>query len=459
VSPGLLVAALLAESGLCGPVTPEATPDPAAAAPYVEVAEAEQAAGDRETALVAWREVLRREPRNARARAALKSLCRETPDAARPPERPGADTPPREEDAAAAALLSGLTLFERGEDEAAVASFRQALAEPELADTASFFLGLMALREGRASEAHAFFTTAAASSDAGLARRAEELRLQAGREGRVVLSVRLGSEYDSNVDLAPDGTRRQSGSADGVGLGLAELRLRPWGQRGPYARVSGHYRGHRSFHDFDLAGAGGTLGWAHLGSAVQLTAEYGFDFLALGAAPYLRAHRLQVAARAPVGPVVLDGSWAVRREDFLDTAYTGYDGWRNTARLDAEWSPAGSLTLSAGWYGGHLRTYDLALGFLEHGPRAGLRLGLRPGLRFVGEAGYTLRGYENFDNPLGARREDGYLDAGAALEWDMSRSWSLQASVGWRGASSNIAELAYGRFVGGLGLVCSRGLF
>ncbi|HEX8437676.1 hypothetical protein [Archangium sp.] len=458
MSPGLLVAALLAESGLCAPVTPEGTPDPAAAAPYMEVAEAEQAAGDRETALVAWREVLRRDSRNARARAALKALCRETPAASTPPAPPGGNTAPRE-DEAAAALLAGLSHFERGEDEAAAASFRQALAEPELADTAAFFLGLVALREGRASEASAFFTTAAASADAGLARRAEELRLQSGREGRVALSVRLGSEYDSNVDLAPDGTRRQAGSADGVGLGLAELRLRPWGQRGPQARISGQYRGHLSFHAFDLAGAGGTLGWAHLGSAVQLTGEYGFDFLALGGAPYLRAHRLQVAARVPVGPVVLDGAWAVRREDFQDTAYAGYDGWRNTARVDAEWSPAEPLTLSAGWYGGHLRTYDLALGYLEHGPRAGLRLRPRPGLRFVGEAGYTLRGYENFDNPLGARREDGYLDAGVALEWDVSRSWSLQASAGWRGASSNIAELSYGRFVGGLGLVWSRGLY
>ncbi len=458
MSAGLLVAALLAESGLCGPVTPDATPDPAAAAPYVEVAEAEQAAGDRETALVAWREVLRREPGNARARAALKALCREKPVASKSPATPRENTAPREDDAAAA-LLSGLSLFERGEDEAAAASFRQVLAEPELADTASFFLGLMALREGRASEASAFFTTAAASSDAGLARRAEELRLRAGREGRVTLSVRLGSEYDSNVDLAPDGTRLQSGNADGVGLGLAELRLRPWGQRGPYARVSGQYRGHLSFHDFDLAGAGGTLGWAHLGSAAQLTAEYGFDYLSLGGAPYLRALRLQVAARAPVGPVVLDGSWDVRREDFLASAYTGYDGWRNTARLDAEWSPAELLTLSAGWSGGHLRAYDLALGYLEHGPRAGLRVRLRPGLRFVGDVSYTLRDYENFDNPLGARREDDYLDAGAALEWDVSRNWSLLASVGWRGATSNIAELSYGRFVGGLGLVWSRGLY
>ena len=42
MNPGLLVAALLAEPGLCGPVKPAATPDPAAAAPYVEVAEAEQ---------------------------------------------------------------------------------------------------------------------------------------------------------------------------------------------------------------------------------------------------------------------------------------------------------------------------------------------------------------------------------------------------------------------------------
>jgi tetratricopeptide (TPR) repeat protein len=448
VSPGLLVAALLSQAGLCEPVTPEDSADPADAVPYVEVAEAEQAAGNTETALVAWREVLRRDPRHAGARAALKSLCREK-----------SSTPPTPGGEAAASLLSGLSLFERGEDASAAAAFRRALAEPELVDAASYFLGVLALREGRASEARAFFTTAAASTDPELARRAEELRLRAEREGRVSLSVRLGSEYDSNVDLAPDDTRRQGGSADGVGLGLAELRLRPWGQRGPYARLAGHARGHLRFTRFDLAGAGGTLGWAHVGPALRLSAEYGFDLLVLGGSPYLRMHRLQVNARGPVGPVVLEASGAMRREDFQDTTYAGYSGWRSTGRGDVEWSPAEPLSLSAGWYGGLVRTYDLALGFLEHGPRAEVRLRLRPGLRFVGEAGYTRRDYQNFDNPLGARRTDSYLDAGAALEWDVLERWSLQASVGWRGASSNVPELAHGRLVGGLGLVWTRGLY
>ncbi|HEX5753056.1 MAG TPA: tetratricopeptide repeat protein [Archangium sp.] len=446
MNPGLLVAALLAEPGLCGPVTPLSPPDPAAAAPYVEVAEAEQAAGDTETALVAWREVLRRDPRNARARAALKTLCR-------------GDWAEEQAEAAAASLLSGLSHFERGEDAAAAAAFHEALAEPELVDTASFFLGVLALREGRTDEAGTFFDAAATSPDEGLARRAGELRLRAAREGRVSFSGRLGGEYDSNVDLAPDGTLRQGGSGDGVSTALAELSVRPWGQRGPYARVSGNYRGHLRFPGFDLAGAGGALGQAHLGPVLQGTVEYGLDYLALGGAPYLLAHRLRGAARVPVGPVVLEGSAAVRREDFLVTAYEGYSGWRGTMRLDAEWSPTESLTLSAGWCGGLLRTYDLALGYVEHGPRAGLSLGLGPGLRMLGEVGYSPRGYQNFDNPLGARREDGILDASAVLEWDVSRHWSVQASMGWRGASSNVPELSYGRFTGGLALVWSRGLF
>ncbi|KFA94735.1 hypothetical protein [Archangium violaceum] len=447
MNPGLLVAALLAEPGLCGPVTPLASPDPAAAAPYVEVAEAEQAAGDTETALIAWREVLRREPRHARARAALKKLCQ------------GNTAAEAEAEAAAASLLSGLSLLERGEDVAAAAAFREALTEQELVDTASFFLGVLALREGRADDAGTFFDAAATSSDEGLARRAGALRLRAAREGRVSLTGRLGGEYDSNVDLAPDGTRRQGGSGDGVSTALAELSVRPWGQRGPYARVSGNYRGHLRFPGFDLAGAGGALGWAHLGPVLQGTVEYGLDYLALGGTPYLLAHRLRGAARVPVGPVVMEGSAAVRREDFLVTAFEGYSGWRGMARLDAEWSPTESLTLSAGWSGGVLRAYDLALGFFEHGPRAGLSLDLNPGLRVLGEVGYSLRGYQNFDNPLGARREDGYLDASAVLEWDVARHWSMQASVGWRGASSNVPELAYGRFTGGLALVWSRGLF
>ncbi|HZI13889.1 MAG TPA: hypothetical protein VE153_26165 [Myxococcus sp.] len=447
MSPGLLVAALLASSDLCAPVTPEASADPAEAAPYVEVAEAEQATGDPETALIAWREVLRRDPRHARARAAMKSLCR------------GKSATREEGEEEAAALLSGLSLLERGEDASAALAFRKALAAPELADTASLFLGLLALRGGRAEEARAFFTTAAASSDAGLARRAGELRLRAEREGRVMLSVRLGSEYDSNVNLTPDDTRRQGGSADGVGLGLAELRLRPWGERGPYARLCGHYRGHLRFTGFDLAGGGGSLGWARGGPSLRLSAEYGFDFLALDGNPYLLAHRVQVAARAPVGPVVLEASGSVRREDFQDTFFAGYSGWRSSARLDAEWSPAEALTLSAGWSGGLVRARDVSLGFLEHGPRGELRLRLGSGLRLLGEAGYTRRDYQDFDSPLGVRREDGYLDAGATLEWDVATHWSLQTSVGWRGASSNVPELAYGRLVGGVGLVWSRGLY
>ncbi|HSP76973.1 MAG TPA: hypothetical protein VLQ93_00480, partial [Myxococcaceae bacterium] len=307
MSAGLLVAALLAQPGLCGPVKSEAPPDASLAATYAEVAEAEQAAGHRETALVAWREVLRWEPDNARARAAVKALCREGSSSGG--QRGEAEAPGEEE--AAAALLEGLARFERGEDAAAAEAFHEALAAPELADTASFFLGLIALREGRGREAGAFFEAAAASEDEALARRAEELRLRAARQGRVALQVRVGGEYDSNVDLTPDGTLRQEGSADGVGTALAELRLRPWGQRGGYARFSGHYRGHQRLRAFDLAGGAGARGWAHVGTALRLSAEYGFELLSLGGLPYLRAHRLQVEGAAPLGPVLLEASWAV----------------------------------------------------------------------------------------------------------------------------------------------------
>ncbi len=454
MSAGLLVAVVLAQPGLCGPVKPESTPDASVAAPYAEVAEAEQAAGNREIALVAWREVLRWEPDNARARAAVKALCRESSSSGGP--RGEAEVPGEEE--AVEALQEGLARFERGEDVEAAAAFHEALAAPELADTASFFLGLIALREGRGREAGAFFEAAAASEDEALARRAEELRLRAVKQGRVALQVWVGGEYDSNVDLTPDGTLRREGSADAVGTVLAELRLRPWGQRGGYARFSGHYRGHQQRWAFDLAGVGGALGWAHVGTARRLSAEYGFDLLSLGGLPYLRAHRLQVEGGVSVGPVVLEASWALRREDFLRVDFSGYSGWRNTVRLEAEWSPVEAVTVSAGWLGGYLRANDVALGHVEHGPRAGLRVRLRPGLHLLGEAGYTLRDYEAFDEPLGTKRKDGYLDASAALEWDVAPNWSFQATVGWRGASSNVPELSYGRLAGGLALVWAGGL-
>ena len=440
MSPGLLMAALLAQAGLCGPVVPDAVADPAGARAYREVAETEQAAGARETALVAWREVLRRDPGDTRAREALATLC------AAPPE-----------DTAATALLEGLARFERGEGPAATAAFRAALAAPELVDTASCFLGLLALEEGRGPRAGALFDAAARSEDAGLARRAEALRWVARREGRLALLVRLGGEYDSNVDLVPDDTRRQGGSADGVGTGRAELRWRPRGTRGPYARLTGHVRRHQQRGQFDLAGAGGTLGWAHEGRALRLSAEYGFEGLVLDTAPYLLLHRAQVAAHLPLGPLALEALVGLRRKDFADSAYAGYSGWRQAARLETTWRPLEGLTLSVGWREELLAARERTLGFLEHGPHVGASLSLSPRVRLLGEVGGTWRRHGAYDAVLEVRREEGALDVDAVVEWDVAAHWSVQATLGWRRAASNVPELSHARLVGGVGLVWARG--
>jgi tetratricopeptide (TPR) repeat protein len=440
MSPGLLLAALLAQAGLCGPVVPDAVADPEGARAYREVAEAEEASGARETALVAWREVLRRDPDDARARQALATLC------AAPPE-----------DTAAAALLDGLARFERGERPTATAAFRTALAAPELVDTASYFLGLLALEEGRGPEAAAFFDAAARSPDAALARRAEVLRQVARREGRLALQVRLGGEYDSNVDLVPDETRRRGGSADGVGTALAELRWRPLGARGLFAHLSGHVRRHQQWGQFDLAGASGALGWAHPSAALRLSAEYTFEGLVLGSAPYLWTHRAQVAAQVPWGPLVLEAGVGLRRKDFADSAYAGYSGWHQAAWLEALWQPLEALTLSAGWREELLAAREPHLGYLEHGPRVQGSLSLSPRLRLLGEVGRTWRRHRARDAVLEVRREDGALDVDAGLEWDVGAHWSLQATLGWRRASSNVPELSHARWVGGLGLVWARG--
>jgi hypothetical protein len=440
MSPGLLLVALLAEAGLCGPVVPDAGADPEGAQAYREVAEGEQAAGNRETALVAWREVLRRTPDDARAREALATLC------AAPPE-----------DTAAAALLDGLARFERGEGPAATAAFRTALAAPELVDTASFFLGLLALEEGRGPEAAAFFDTAARSPDAALARRAEALRQVARREGRLALQVRLGGEYDSNVDLVPDETRRRGGSADGVGTALAGLRWRPHGARGLFARLSAEVRRHQQAGQFDLGGATGTLGWAHESAALRLSTDYTFEALVLGTAPYLRMHRAQVAAQVPWGPLLLEAGVGLRRKDFVDGAYAGYSGWHQSARLQATWQPLESLTLSAGWQEELLAARAQHLGFLEHGPRVQGSLSLSPRVRLLGELGHTWRRHHARDAVLEVRREDAALDVDAVLEWDVAAHWSLQATLGWRHASSNVQELSYARWGGGLAVVWARG--
>ncbi len=74
-----MIAALLAlaigAADACAAVEPASTPDPAAAARYRQVGDAERAAGSRDTAVVAYRAAAALDPADSASRNALRALC------------------------------------------------------------------------------------------------------------------------------------------------------------------------------------------------------------------------------------------------------------------------------------------------------------------------------------------------------------------------------------------------
>ena len=148
---------LVAAADPCAIPQPAPAQDPVAGSAYLEVGESELG---HDSALVAFREALRLDPANARARRGFLLAC--TPKEARFDraralmdegdqrtaillfEQVRAD----EGSSPSASLLEGICLYEVGEDARAKPLLQEAFAQPAIADSARFFLGLIALREG-----------------------------------------------------------------------------------------------------------------------------------------------------------------------------------------------------------------------------------------------------------------------------------------------------------------------
>ncbi|HVG63636.1 MAG TPA: hypothetical protein VNA24_34035 [Hyalangium sp.] len=469
-----LALALLGASGPCEPPEPLGPADPAAAAPYLEVAEEERSAGAFETALAAYQEALRRDPTNAQALAGLRAVCpaRSAPeedalaralallDAGRPEEALEALT--AETGAAAsptAALLEGLALLMLGEEEAAADALLAAREAPSTAPAAALYLGILSLRQGEVRQAAELLEAAAAASDPRISQRATALLPHARREGRLVVSVRVGADYDSNVDLAPRGLPQLEGSADMALGGLAALTFQPLGPGGPFLRAAAHARKHRRFYGLDLWGVGAEAGWAHERSSLALSAALGLDYAALSGAPYLWAPRLELAARELLGSWVLETQGELRWEDFVEPAFVDYSGPYASGRLGFAWQPlSGRVRLGLAYGLGYQGARARPLAAIEHGPRAELWVRplapLRVGLSMSG----GWRRSAAFDPALLARREDKLAEAILALERALGTYWSVQGQLTGQWARSNVPRFNYERWVGGLALVGSIGV-
>ena len=468
IAPMLLAVAVAIDP--CAPVGPAQKRDVAAAEAYLDVADQEQRGGAVDTAAAAYRSALRVDPQNAKARAALASLCRRATageqfgEALRRMEsgdRRGAITLFERIRAAgpdpASALLEGICQYELQEDEEAVPLLREAERDPTLAPSAQLFLGLVSLRQGGGEEAARSFESAAAR-DFAIAPTAASLLRLARREGRVVFSLLGGPSADSNVDLAPDGSPTAGGSEDAAGTVAASFLVRPSGESGPFVRASGTYRKLTRFTQFDLGVAEVAAGWQLGRERRHALAEYSYDFLSLGGDSYLSAHRVLVEGRWTFQKVSLAASYAARFESFLTGAAAPYSGTRHLAELSGEWRFGGGSAIGLSYGAVRDLTDDPTLTYVEQGPHAYARFPTSPTLRCAFDASVSRRRYDEPDPAFAARRADTYVDGAAAAELDFADQWTGRFWVAARKSFSNVSDFAYTELSGGVTLTFAIGL-
>jgi len=465
----LLLLLAASAAGLCPLPEPAPARDAASARAYLEVGDAEAKSGSTETALLAYREALRLDPSNVRAREAHDAACaRRTPAAMLGEGIRRMEAGDREGAIAvfqwlrtgradpAAALYEGILRYEMGDDDEARRLFVEAQSGPAYAARAQYFLGLIELRDGSASDATVLFDQVAASSTGGtLGERAEVLRSAAMRSGRGVIGIDLESGYDSNVNFTPSGG---PGSADGAAAAGGWLLVRPLGLSGPYLRGNAFYRSQMEARDRDLGLFGGQAGWRLGRGETYGFADYGYEATLLGGAPYLRAHRGRVGARWQIRRVALSSVYTVRFGNYETPASTEYTGVLHT--LDPEVSlrfPEGS-SLSLGYHGGRDTTAFAHTSAWEHGPRAAVRLLVLPTLRVGADASFIARTYDAAPASGVNARSDQIFYAGSTLEKDFDR-FTVRLQAGYRISSSNDPAYSYSRLIATLGASYILGVF
>jgi len=457
---GALLVALALSADPCDAGPPAPAKDERASRAYREVGDEALARGDLDAAQIAYREAVRQDPGDPRARAAFAEVCRGRPADAfarglkqmKAGDCKGAvasfaQARSRGPDPSAA-LLQGVCLYELDQDARARPALEEA-RQGELKDTADLYLALIAVRQGRASDAEALLSPLAGSPDASLSAAARELGLMARELGRLVVSVGFDGNYDTNAYLLPDFAYSR-GVSDESGAIAGSAVLRPLGVSGPYGRAYLQHRNQVLTDFFDATNGGGALGWQLGRGRRYARLEYGYDAMWLAAAPYLSAQRLDAIAGWDFPFAALFGTYEARLEQILTPALSGYSG---LVQQGTAWVQFGDeLTLALGYRALRAATDDPVLSYWEHGPRAAVGLRASPNVRLRVEGGYAFRPYDLFDSKLGAARADQLLEALAVADVDLDPSWEVEATVLAQKAISNVADFAYTRVVGGVAL-------
>lgn len=454
------VALLLAVADPCEPPEP-GVDEPATAAAYVEVAEAELAAGARGSAAAAFREALRRDPSSARALAGLAAACEEPGDdvvaraaaLARAGDVDGAlDTlagARRLRSDGAAALLEGALRLRSGSHERARAALERALLDPATVDAARLLLAVVARRAGDGERARAFLERAAASSDRRVGVAAARLLGSSRRDGRAALAAYVGSSWDSNALLAPDlAGMPLEDTADAAATAAVTLQIRPFGASGPFATGGAEHRRHRRLAEFDLAGwfAGGGLRFSSpRGSAA---AEYRRRVLGMGGAAYSSAHAGRIELRlVPWRRLLLSLSADLEETRYVPEYARGFGGTRAGGELRAAWVGAHAWGAVA-WRGAIHAARDPAFSHVEHGPAIDAGLAPTRRLRLSVEGVAAIR-----RSDTGSARDEVALEATLAGEVTIAAGLAARGALGARRTFAELPELTRRKGVASLGLV------
>jgi tetratricopeptide (TPR) repeat protein len=462
----LLLGLVVAAADPCAPVEALGAGDPAAAAAYRAVGDAERSAGSPETATVAYRAALARDPADVGSRRALEGLCAGAGGVFQrglarmeAGDLRGAIADFREARARgpdpAAALVQGVCHYELGQDAEARASLREAAAAPAHREAAEFYLGLIALREGDGEDAARLLDAAAANP--GFAPAASDLARLARRSGTLVFSALAESGWDSNAQLAPGATPIATSSDGSLGASMTGL-YRPLGASGPYLRATGLYHGQARYGDLDVGGVSAAAGWQLGGGGRGLIGEYDYDYRLLGGSSFLSAHRFLAAGWWPAGPLTLGGSYYVRLESYPAALYAPFSGSLQRAELNVTLAIGSRGRLTVGYHGARDGVEQSEFSWTEHGPGAELRVALAPRWRLTVDTAMSLREHDAVDPALGLKRSDAYLDAAALVEWDLDERFTLRLALDGRKAFSNAASFEYVRVAPTLGLAYVFGL-
>jgi tetratricopeptide (TPR) repeat protein len=464
----ILALVLALPPDLCAPIELAREPDPAGAAAYRMVGDAETLTGARETAAAAYRMAAALDPSDMASRAALRALCAQPPGEQADPFRRGLDLMDRGElkEAAAAfrkaqedqrdasaALLEGVCRYRLGDDAAALAALRLAEEAPEVQDSARFYLGLIALREGDSATAAPLFDALAANSGYGTV--AADMALLARRSGRFTVSALATVGWNSNLTAAPSGYST-SGASDGSASIAASGLWRPQGESGPYLRASGAYQQQFNLTAFDIGSASGAGGW-QLGHADRaIVAEYAYTFSVLGGAPYLSTNRILASGWLTWGDFTLTGTYLVRFESYR-SIYQPFSGTLQWAEARGAWwlGPFARLGISY-----RLGADGVELNYLswfEHGPHADFYAQLGPSFRVGLEASLGFRTYGAVAPGPGVVRTDTVLSGAALAEYDLGNHWAAQVSLAVRQAFSNLRQFSSVAFAPSVGIAYLAG--